>query len=125
MDLVSNAGAGLVVGWLLLGPAILIAFSKVLAGRRKFLWLACAITPLILSAMAGVLMVRFGQSEFNIHADFPPLFFGALFGVWIVYGAYKRQCVNKMAPSSTLHADARGSAALDQPPSARAGERGR
>ena len=107
MDVLSDAGIGLLIGWLLLGPVVLIAFSKVIGGRRKLLWASSAIAPVVLCVAAAVAMVWFRQSEFNIHSDFPPLFFGALFGTWIVYGLYKRQCVHTKAPNSTPHTDAR------------------
>jgi len=126
-DALSGLLAALVVGWLLLGPAMLIALSRRVHGVKKVYWLAGAVTPMLFATLGVVVAIKvYPESPLHIHSNhFPAAFFFSIVGVWAVYIAFRRGYVERLAPNSTPHSDARASSVLDQPPSARAGGRGR
>lgn len=104
VEIVANVGLVLFYLWLLFGPALLIGSSSFVAGRRKVLWVAGALTPLVLSVLGAIFaIVFFPQYPFHLHSNhFPAAFLGALLGAWGVYALFKRRFVPYVAPSSAL-----------------------
>ena len=126
MSVLSSIGLVLVYLWLLFGPAILIAFSTRLAGRQKVLWVVGALAPIAIAVIGSTVIVKMVPADhLNPHSDFPPVIFGTLLAVWIVYGIYRWRYVASMTPNPTPHLDARDAEGNPDSPAARAGGRGR
>jgi hypothetical protein len=125
-DVLGGLFAALVAGWLLFGPTVLIALSRRVQGISKVLWLTVAVTPLLLAVLGVVIATKvYPESPLHIHSThFPAAFFFSIAGAWVVYIAFRRRYVDDLAPNTTPHTHARTSS-VDQPPSARAGGRGR
>jgi hypothetical protein len=86
-----------------------------------------AVTPLLLAVLGVAIATKvYPESPLHIHSThFPAAFFFSIAGAWVVYIAFRRRYVDDLSPNGTPHTDARSSSVLDQPPSARAGGRGR
>jgi predicted benzoate:H+ symporter BenE len=108
MDVLENVAATAIPLWLLFGPALLIVSSGRLRGVPKLLWTLGALAPPTL-AVAGVasIVLIFPQIQINPHADFPPVYFGSVLAVWVVYVIYRRRYVVETTPNSTIERDAR------------------
>ena len=100
--------------------AVIIVLTLML--RPTLLWLY----PLMFSLVIFIFGFATLQSEPGVAGSFWFLLGLATFVVGYGWGGLARALSVKLAqPNSTPHPDARASAALNQPPSARAGERGR
>jgi hypothetical protein len=83
--------AALVAGWLLFGPAVLIVLSSRVERIRKVVWLAAAVTPLLLALLGVAIAIKvYPESPLHIHSNhFPAAFFFSIIGVWAVYIGFR------------------------------------
>jgi len=108
MDVLEIVVATLIPLWLLFGPAVLIVFSGRLRGLPKLLWVLGVLTPPTLAVTSvAVVVLLFPQIQINPHADFPPVYFGTVLAVWVVYVIYRRRHVVETTPHSAIETDGR------------------